>query len=410
MRVPKSLSGEHPPAINVMRSSRWLAFAAVVAALLATILVVSRAGRDGGATASLSPRATATASGTAAVATPTASSSSAGPTSTGASVLDDRFGLLVYDEDAKVRSEASDAVISSFPAKSRSFTFYSRVISPDGRSVAYWDPVANGAVLHVRPVTGGTDRAVLTVRPAMMGNAFAWSSDGTGIVAALDNNCQELCAGPAVNELWTIDLASGATERVASGSIWLPVTWDRAAKRIAAGVTGPGGYLTAYNVIDLNKQPYVVRGTPFTPTVIGQLKASSDARYVLFRTMGSPDSLAWWPLAEPDKRSQLAFDGAAAEWRPGTSEIWWSSGLTPAGCRTAPCAATELVSFDVMTGARRSIARGGVGALLIGFRVDGSAAITAVPGTSTVIVVDVQSGSTATITVSGQLGEPVRLR
>ena len=336
------------------------------------------------------------------------SSSSAAPTSTGASVLDDRFGLLVYDNDAKVRSESSDAVISSFPAQSRSFTDYSRVISPDGRSVAYWDPVANGAVLHVRPVTGGTDRAVLTVRPEMMGNAFTWSSDGTGIVAALDNDCEE--CDPAVNELWTIDLASGATERVASGSIWLPVTWDRAAKRIAAGVTGSGGYLTAYDVIDLNKQPSVVRRTPFTPTVIGRLKASSDARYVLLHTMGPPDSLAWWPLAEPDKRADLAFDGAAAEWRPGTSEIWWSSGLTPGGCRTAPCAATELVSFDVTTGARGSIARGGVGALLIGFRVDGSAAITAMPGTSTVIVVDVQSGSTATITVSGRLGETVRLR
>lgn len=393
-----------------MRSSRWLAFAAIVAALLATILVVSRVGRDAGATASPSPTAAATASGTAAVATPTASSSSASPTSTAASVLDERFGLLVYDNDAKVRSEASDAVISSFPAKGRSFTFYSRVISPDGRSVAYWDPIANGAVLHVRPVTGGADRVVLTARPEMKGNAFTWSSDGTGIVAALDNDCQEFCAGPAVNELWTIDLASGATERVASGSIWLPVTWDRTAKLIAAGVTGPGGYLTAYNVIDLNKQPYVVRGTPITPPVIGRLKASSDARHVLLRTMGSPDSLAWWPLAEPDKRSDLAFDGVAAEWRPGTSEIWWSSGLTPAGCRTAPCAATALISFDVATGARRSTAPGSVGALVIGFRVDGSAAITAVPGTSMVIVVDVKSGSTATITVSGQLGETVRLR
>jgi hypothetical protein len=346
---------------------------------------------------------------TAAVATPTASSSSASPTSTAASVLDERFGLLVYDKDAMVRSEASDAVISSFPAKARSFTFYSRVVSPDGRSVAYWDPVANEAHLHVRPVIGGPDRVVLTARPELKGNAFTWSSDGTGIVAALDNDCQELCPGPAVNELWTIDLASGATERVASGSIWLPVTWDRAAKRIAAGVTGPGGYVTAYNVIDLNTQPYAVRATPFTPPVPGRLKASSDARYVLLHTMGSPDSLAWWPLAEPEKRSDVAFDGAAAEWRPGTSEIWWSSGLTPAGCRTAPCSATELVSFDVTTGALRQMARGTVGARLIGFRVDGSAAITAV-GSSTVIIVDVKSGSSATITVSGQLSEAVRLR
>jgi hypothetical protein len=366
------------------------------------MLVVSCASRNGGAAVTPSPSGTTTASGTAALATPTSS--------TAAIVLDDRFGLLVYDKDAKVRSEVSDAVISLFPANGRSFTSYSRVISPDGRSVAYWDPVANGALLHVRPVIGGTDRVVLTARPEMKGNAFTWSSDGAGIVAALDNDCQELCPGPAVNELWTIDLPSGATERVASGSIWLPVTWDRGAKRIAAGVTGPGGYLVAYDVIDLSRQPYPVRGTPFTPAVFGRLKASSDARYVLLHTMGSTDALAWWPLAEPEKRSEVAFDGAAAEWRPATSEIWWSSGLTPAGCRTTPCAATDLVSFDVTTGAPRRMARGTVGALLIGFRVDGSAAITAVPGSSTVIVIDVKSGSTATITVNGQLGEPVRLR
>jgi hypothetical protein len=46
----------------------------------------------------------------------------------------------------------------------------------------------------------------------------------------------------------------------------------------------------------------------------------------------------------------------------------------------------------------------------VGFRVDGSAAITAVPGGSALIVVDVQTGSTATISVSGQFGETVRLR
>jgi len=360
------------------------------------LLVVSCVSYDGGTTASA----------TAAAATASASA----PTSTAASVLDERFGLLLYDKDAKVRSEASGALISSFPAQARSFTFYSRVISPDGRSVAYWDPVANGAHLHVRPVTGGADRVVLTARPEMKGNAFTWSSDGTGIVAALDNDCQETCAGPAVNELWTIDLASGATERVASGSIWLPVTWDRGAKRIAAGVTGPGGYLVAYDVIDLNTQPYPVRRTPYNPTVLGRLKASSDARYVLLHTMGVRDSLAWWPLAEPEKRAEVAFDGVAADWRPATSEIWWSSGLKPAGCRTAPCAATDLVTFDVTTGAARRVARGTVGPLLVGFRVDGSAAITAVPGGSALIVVDVQTGSTATISVSGQFGETVRLR
>jgi hypothetical protein len=378
--------------------------------VLGVVLVAVLGNRDGAGTAPPTSTPAAAPASTAPVGvTPTAGAGSPSPSSP-AGVLDERFGFVVYDQDAKVRSETSDAVISSFPAKGRSFTFYSRVVSPDGRSVAYWDPVDNGAVLHVRPVVGGADRAALTVRAGMKGNTFTWSSDGTGLVAAIDDDCQETCGRPGVTELWTIDLASGATEKVTSGEVnWLPITWDRAAKRIAAGVTGPGGYLAAYDVFDLSRQPYAVRSTPLRPTVIGRLKASSDARYVLLQTRGSPDSLAWWPLAEPEKRSEVAFDGVGAEWRPGTSEIWWASGLTPANCRTAPCSATDLTSFDVAAGTRRSMFHGTFGSLLTAFRVDGSAAITSA-GAPTVVVVDVKSGATASVTVKGQLGEAVRLR
>jgi hypothetical protein len=52
---------------------------------------------------------------------------------------------------------------------------------------------------------------------------------------------------------------------------------------------------------------------------------------------------------------------------------------------------------------------GTVGSLLTAFRVDGSAAITSA-GAPTVVVVDVKSGATASVTVKGQLGEAVRLR
>ncbi|HYK99150.1 MAG TPA: hypothetical protein VEU77_12235 [Candidatus Acidoferrales bacterium] len=251
----------------------------------------------------------------------------------------------------------------------------------------------------------------------MSGNAFAWSSDGGGIVVAIDNNCQEICAvqgGHPKNELWTIDLASAATERVASngvGKTWLPVAWDRVRRVVAAGVTGPGGYLTGYDVVDLNAR--AVRSTEFQPTVMGRLKASSDARFVLLTVAqgGTSTSLAWWPLAEPEKRTDVAFDAEAAEWRPGTSEIWWTTGFVPAGCRTAPCAATDVVAFDVASGARRTVLRGNVGSLLVGFRADASAAITEMFGTvHALVLVDTHSGVTASVPVSAPFAGSVRLR
>ena len=311
-----------------------------------------------------------------------------------------------------MRSETSAAAITEFMPQGRSWTDLSRTVSPDGTLVAYWAPVNNGAVLHVRSVATSADRTVFTTRPDMSGNTFAWSSDGSGLVAAIDNGCQEICGlqgGTSVTELWTIDLASGASEKVASGYFWLPITWDRTNKRVAAGVTGPGGYLTGYHVIDLSKQPYAVRGVGFQPTVLGRLKASSDARYVsLTVDSGTSATLSWWPLAEPEKRTDVAFDGAVAEWRPGTSEVWWVGGLVPPACRVPPCSGTELTAVDIATRGRSSL-RGSFGGTLVGFRVDGSAAMTLLRGgpNDSLIVVDARNGQTATLPAGGPF---VRLR
>ncbi len=339
-------------------------------------------------------------------------------------MLDDRFGFVIYGGSglsaqstrAAVRSETNEAELTSFSPQGRSWTSVSRVVSPDGKLVVYWGPVNNGPVLHVRPVTGGAERTVFTGAAEMFGNAFTWSSDGSGLVAAIDNNCQEICGlqgGRSVTELWTIDLASGAAEKIASGKFWIPVSWDRAAKVVAAGVTGPGGYLGGYDVIDLQHQPYAVRSSGLNPAVIGRLSASSDARYVLLVVdSGTSSSLAWWPLVRPDQRMTIEFDGIAAEWRPGTSQIWWVSGLTPVGCRARPCNGTQLISYDVASGARTTSFRGAVGATLAGFRSDGSAVITLsdVTNASELTLVEVASGRSAPVVVGGVFGGSVRLR
>jgi hypothetical protein len=348
---------------------------------------------------------------------PTASapavSASASPSASAAGVLDDRFGFVVSDTNgnATVRSETSDQQVMTFMPQGRSWTSLSQTVSPDGRNIAYWAQVNDGPVLHVRPTDGSAHRVVFTGAKGMYGNAFAWSSDGTGLAVAIDNGCQEICGqqgGQPVAELWTVDLATKASEKVASGYYWIPVTWDRAANLIAAGVTGPGGYLTGYHVVDVRQKPAVLRATAFNPTVLGRLKASSDARFVLLSVdLGTSTTLSWWPLAEPQKRQDIGQGGATAEWRPGTSEIWWVGGLSPPGCRVSPCSGTELSAFDVLTGATRTL-RGQFGATITGFRVDGSAAMTwQRGGPESILVVDLRAGQTARLPIGGPF---VRLR
>jgi hypothetical protein len=400
--------------------SRAVVYAVVIIIVLAgaVVGVLVLRDRDGVGRSSLTPSAgPATASGAASTApasTTPATTTAAGSPTPSQSVLNDRFGFAVQNRDVTVRSETSDAGISSFAPKDRSFSSLSRVVSPDGRFVAYWEPIQSGPVLRVRSVLGGDARAVLTGGAGMSGNAFTWSSDSAGLVGALDNNCFGTCGGPLVAELWTVDLASGATEKIASGSIWLPVAWDRATKLVAAGVTGEGGYLTGYDVIDLSRQPYAVHSTPFRPTVLGRLKASGDARYVFLSVSleRQTASLAWWPIAEPEKRATVDFDGISAEWRSGTSEIWWMGAREPAGCMIELCIGTQLTSFNVTTGARSVVLRGRFGSLLEGFRVDGTAAIISASGSvrTELTLIEIATGRMADVRIGGFLAGAVRLR
>jgi hypothetical protein len=386
---------------------------ATLAVLIVSALVASFYVRVGfPVAASPSPAASATATPSAVVATATAVTTTAttpSPTPPPPStLLDDRFGFYFYSGPSRstskaiVLSETSDAEVSAFFPQDRSFVSVSRAVSPDGRSVAYWSPLSEGAVLHVRSATGDSDRAVFAAAREMSGGPFTWSSDGSAIAVAVDNNCFEICGGPQVAELWTVDLATAATEKVASGKIWLPVAWDRAAQLIAAGVSGPGGYLGGYDVISLSAKPYPVRsfGFPQPPfcCALG-LKASTDARYVLLTW--PRQEVLWWPVAHPERRSTIPTSKSHAMWRPGTSEIWWVDG-------------GELISFDVSTATRKVALRGRFGATLVGFRIDGSVAIAETEGAPRELVfVDLTSGRTASVLLSvssGEFGETLRLR
>src|SRR5437879_2703849 len=166
--------------------SRRGVYAAVAVILVLGVAITVTSLRDRDAASTL-PSPSASPSATASVAAGSATPSQV--------VLSDRFGFVVRNRDAKVRSETSDAVLTTFAPQERSFTFLSRVVSPDGRFVASWDPADSGPVLHVRSITGGGDRPVLTGRAEIKGNAFTWSSDSAGLVVAMDNDCFEGCGG-----------------------------------------------------------------------------------------------------------------------------------------------------------------------------------------------------------------------
>ena len=422
-----------------MTTGRWAALLVVVLAVIAGLAL-----RDRGAPAETPPPAsspTAIATGTAPGATTPAPTGTASPqvapSQTPSQVLDERFGFVLYEPNGgagftrRLRSETSDTEVTSFR---RQTVTNLAAVSPDGRSVAHWQRLPNGGdELQVYSIGAGTSRVALRTDADEIGAGIAWSSDGTGLVAGLVSDGPR----PAIHasrlaEIWTIDVQTGAIEQIASrtdGYVWVPIAWDRGAKLVAAGVTQEG-VLSFYELIDLGRRsspacspetpcPYEIRNTPLPPGppayLITGLEASPDARYVLVATEGR-DTL-WWPLAEPEKRSDLrtqAVGMGTVHWRPGTTEIWWLGGLTPAGCGSSFCTGgSELISYDVATGARTVRLRGEYGAYLSGFRVDGSAGITVSYGTwpvTRITVVDLTGGEAATVETGGVLGQMVRLR
>src|SRR5256886_16174316 len=118
----------------------------VILVLGAAITVTALRGRDAASTPP-SPSASPSATATAAVASPTVSVAAESPTPAQV-VLSDRFGFVVRNRDARVRSETSGAIVSPFAPHEGAFTFLSRAFPPAGRFVPSCDPPVPGPVLH----------------------------------------------------------------------------------------------------------------------------------------------------------------------------------------------------------------------------------------------------------------------
>jgi hypothetical protein len=367
------------------------------------------------ATATPSP-ASATPSGTPSAA-PTPAASPAASASPGTGVLDDRFGFLVMAGPSRsiVRPESD-------PGITIGFTTVDPAISVDGRSIARWESTGSTAgpqTLAVGLISGGRDpQRPVTLQPGERGGHIAWSSDGTGLLVAVNTGSIPDVGAPTANttELRAVDLATGTQERFGlrsnTGRVWYPVAWDRAAKVAAAGTTGPGGFVDEYVVFSLAQTPATqAASVKFVNVrmVISGLRASTDARFAMTTDLDS-GAVHWWPLADPAKKAIIERGPFIdALWKPGTSQIAWVGGPVPAGC-TLSCGGTDLILHDVVTGARTTAHKVSSGTHLAFFRVDGSAAILAAQSASDLTVMDMATGRTATVSDRGPIVSAVRLR
>ncbi|MDP9245842.1 MAG: hypothetical protein M3O64_04240, partial [Chloroflexota bacterium] len=264
-----------------MRSSRYLLTAGAVVAVLAIALIVGLQLRDRNTTAAnpsasptpsltnvpsvVQPSSTANPNVTP---TPSAASSPAGSTAPGGAIYNDEFGFIVTDVGgtASIRKESNNARIVSIDGQGIA-------VSPDGRQVAYF------TADQLKVASAASPSSVVfssSLSANEHGGAIAWSSDGNGLVYAVNTGQQTISS-----TVRTLDLRSGGPAQVvltstAAGVILQPIAWDRSANLAAVGETGEGGFMRTYDVINLSANPpTTTRFNVPVQIVMSSVKASS---------------------------------------------------------------------------------------------------------------------------------------
>ncbi len=307
----------------------------VPALVAATLVIVAAAAmglalRDLRASSAPATSPAPSASGAPATASPAVSavpSAQAAP----AAPLSDRYGVIVSGRQSSyLRSETDPKTIASF-----STDLSNAVVSPNGRMIAYWAGGGGGArvLMLIDLAAPAAARTLLTLPASEVAatstfGGVAWSSDGTGLLIAV--NSTEYVKQPvpdALNlyaTLRQLDLPSGSVKEIARkelGFPFYPLAWDRARRISAAVEWGPGGFATSYVTVrdDGSLQRAALPGT----TLPRSVRAAPDASRVLSRSFYADDAHAVyvWPLADPAQRTTLTAAGSdrvvEATWRDG---------------------------------------------------------------------------------------------
>ena len=371
----------------VMRSSRYLLTAGAVVAVLAIALIVgfqlsqrqqNAANPSASPTPSASPATGVNPSGSpSATATQPPASGTPAP---GGAIYNDDFGFVVGGGDGPPHSTIRKE--SGNDGTGAQFITQALAVSPDGRQLAYFAGGTNGGPeqLRIVPAAGNaTEQALVTLAAGARGGGIVWSSDGSGLLYSIESGTF-IGGGPNSATLNIYDLnPDGPHARTIdtqnnTGWVYRPLAWDRTTNLAAAGLTGDGGYMGKYVTVRLNPDnsfTTLSADASSRAMLMGQVRASTDANFVLGVTFSSGD-INWWPIDNYGAtKSQASVGKRGALWRPGTHEIgfmsaeqFWLGDVDKAGAQGLCCTA---FSGAPSTSTVRA------------FRADGTAVILSVP-------------------------------
>ncbi|MBI2756902.1 MAG: hypothetical protein HYX52_09365 [Chloroflexi bacterium] len=391
---------------RLRRRSSGLLVLVTTATVIAFALVIGSALAERRAA---SPAVSATPAGSAVTAAATSSSTPSGsPLPSPPSILSDRFGFVWVEEPTGLRirpeSGGSGSTVAALPY---GFNQCGCKVSPDGTRLAYWTTRTAPDNIELRILDLAHSAGATTIYAAAPGRrigAAAWSSDGTGIIFAIEgvNPPGSPVSNPPDTSLLAIDATGGAAQTLdANAGVYVPLGWDRAAGLAAAGISGEGGYMSGYLTVRTRGEPTPQRTAVRDAIYMLSVEVSSDQRYALgvFLEVGrSGGTVRWWRLSDfaAQTPGPQVDSPSGAKWRPGTMEFGWIEG-------------GALQLRDVEGGTMR--ASGSFPAsdyALAAFRQDGSAVVGT--GSSGTLVLDISSGRSERIVGSGSIGGAVRLR
>jgi len=327
---------------------------------------------------------------------PAVSSGPSGP------LLSDSRGFLALPGSAapaELRRETDPAPISTLRGQG-----FIGAVSGTGRRVAYW-VTTEGATreLRVFDVTApDQDTSLATVLETERGAAVVWSFDRTGLVTVVESSGQaEGRAAPSpFSSLRVVDTPTRSIReisRLTDGSQYWPVGWDRVTHVVGA---------CAYGGADATGIAWVVVGED---ALSSRVPMESGIPAVTIRASGNDvlgilngRVIRVWTLASYDEHREF---GAApgerirfARWKPGADEI-------------VVLVADRLEIWPKAGGDRRIIAQGLPAASDLLISSDGALAFVTLDGGTGAIAVDLASGRTAPLPISGsRLVAPISFR
>lgn len=303
---------------------------------------------------------------------------------TPATPLSGRYGVIIDAGPPYLRSETDPQRIGQLSGE-----LFGGAVSPDGRKIAYWQ-YSNGAptVLAVLDSAAPAQpRALLRVSAGEVAGGVVWSSDGTGLLIAVNSRdfVQQPPDAPRLfATLRQVDVATGSVREVVRnepGHPFFPIAWDRG-RGVSVAVSGVGGFVSGY-VMVRDDGSMQVADLPAT-TLPQFVRAAPDGSRVLMLHWQDSSAVSVWPLTEPAQRVTLRPDTGervvAAMWRDARE-------IVASVARTADASEAERLEIWPLDGQRRVVLS--AQHRLDAVRPDGTAAITSAG------VVDLTTGALA---------------